>query len=235
MILTRLLSLLGLLAALLSSCASSTPQMQQTPVDMPLGLDSSWADIGPNDVVRVTVWGHPEASTRAEGEKVDPAGFLSLPLIGAVQVAGLTADQARLSIAAQYAQFIRDPQIGLTVLDSGSREFYVLGHVEGPGAFDLDRPLTALQGLAHGGSFIVGAARHEVLLLRPMGVQMGVHTFNAEEPDLAGLVALKPGDILFVPRSGHGKFREDILPYIQGLGFLSQVPNAAIEVAPYVF
>jgi len=44
-----------------------------------------------------------------------------------------------------------------------------------------------------------------------------VHVFDAATPDAGGLVAVRPDDFVFVRQSGAGSFREQILPYLQGV------------------
>ena len=150
------------------------------------------------DVLRVVVRGHDEASSAAEGEPIDAEGELTLPLIGTVRVGGLSLDQARAELARRYSVYIDAPKVALSVVARGTREFYVLGHVERPGPVALSGPLNALQALSFGGSFLMGARRDEVLLIRRAGDRYDVHVFDASKPGRDGLIDVQPGDLIFV-------------------------------------
>ncbi|MEM7306331.1 MAG: polysaccharide biosynthesis/export family protein [Planctomycetota bacterium] len=217
---------LGLLAlGLLGGCSSSPayPDAVVLPEDQP-EVDWSWATLGPHDVVRVVVYGHPEASTAGEGERVDLIGTIALPLIGEVTVGGLKPDEVRAELVELYSKYIEQPRVAVTVLSYGAREFYLLGHVENPGPFTLNRSLTALQALSYGGTFLSGALREEVLLFRRQEDRYDVHKFDASRPGPDGLVSVQAGDLIFVGRSDSGGFREEVLPYLQGAGLLASLP-----------
>jgi hypothetical protein len=94
----------------------------------------------------------------------------------------------------------------------------------------LERPTTVLEALAHGGGFEFGARRDRVTVIR-RDAQGGceVFFFDGETPDVQGLRWIHSGDVLFVPRSGVGVFRDEVLPVLQGIGFAtSQITAVAI-------
>jgi len=70
--------------------------------------------IGVDDTIKISVWRNPELSIEVP---VRPDGFVSAPLIGDVQAGGLTAEQVAVKIEEKLAEFIRQPQQGMTVLD----------------------------------------------------------------------------------------------------------------------
>ena len=210
----------------LAGCASSSEEVLPILEVPDAEPDWSWASLGPNDVVRVITWGHPEASTKGEGERVDVQGNITLPMIGPVVVDGRTVDEARELITGELSEFIREPKVAVSVLHYGAREFYLMGQIESPGAYKLDRPLTALQALSYGGNVLRGAVRENIYLLRRSEQGFDVHVFDISRPGPDGLIAVRPNDLLFVARSGHGKFAEEYLPYVQGAGWLAAVPVA---------
>jgi len=173
--------------------------------------------LGPNDQLRIRVLGHPELSTETEGTRITFEGTIDVPLIGSVLVAGLRPEEVGEKLEEELARYLWKPDVTLTVIEYRSRQFYVLGHVERPGAFPLDRQMNALQGLAVGGPYLAGANRAEVFLLRqgPLGVE--VHPFDAESPSETAFVSLQPDDILLVQRSGSGIFQEEVLPRLTGI------------------
>lgn len=177
--------------------------------------------LGPNDVIRARVHGHPELSTPESvtltGTRVDPEGLLSLPLVGALPVGGLTLTEARERIRTAYASFMKDPAVEVSVVEYAARRFYLYGEVKAPGPYTIDRPMSAYQALTFGGGFERNADRKRVVLLRETADGVDVHLIDGERPDESGLVAILPDDFLFVRRTGAGKFSEEILPVLTGI------------------
>jgi polysaccharide export outer membrane protein len=88
----------------------------------------------------------------------------------------------------------------ITVL---SQKVVVLGEVKTPGLFNLDTPLTAIEAVSKAGGFTIYAKKKNVLLIRG-GLKKPDLTildmdryFNKQ--DMAQNVALKNGDIIYVP------------------------------------
>jgi len=212
------------LAALIAASCSSPPIALETRAaasTLDTDLDYSGFTLGPNDLLNVRVYNHPELSTpqttTLSGSRIDPSGDLSLPLVGTVAVGGLDLKAAREAITAAFEPYVVDPRVELNVVEWSARRFYLYGEVHAPGSYIMDRPLTIYQGLSFGQGFNAYANRSEIVLLRGRDENLEVHLIDGSRPDPSGLVAVHPDDLLFVRRSGAGGFAEDILPIIQGL------------------
>lgn len=217
----RRAALLALLCAGLGACRS-TPLPESLPATPPpQEVLARYATLGPGDVLRVGVYGHPELSTPESagfvGSRVDVEGNLSLPLVGAVAVDGLTIGAARERIEAAFAAYVRDPKVDVSVIEHGARRFYLYGEINEPGAHVADRPLTVYQALSFGKGFTKSARRDEVVLLRRVGEEVEVHVIDGARPDASGLAWVLPDDFLFVRRSGAGRFADEVLPILQGI------------------
>ena len=167
----------------------------------------------------VDVFSHPEFDTPDGGVRVDPEGYLSLPYVDPIRVAGLAVAEARGRVSESVAPFVKTPRVMMNVLERAERAFFVAGEVGRPGRFTLDQPINALQGLAMGGGFRSGADRDEVVLIRAHGDELEAHVFNAATPDAGALVTVRPDDILFVRRSGVGESMEELLPFLHATAF----------------
>lgn len=211
-------------AALLSGCAAQgeIPAASARTSTLSTELASAPVVLGPGDLVRVGVFGHPELSTPLYGDqpgtRIDPEGQLSLPLAGAVPLAGLTVSAAREAVTASFARYVKEPRVDLSVVEWSARRFYLYGEVVAPGAYVIDRPLDLLQALTYGKGFTAAAKREEVVLLRGRPGNLEVHVFDGETPTEAALVAVRPDDFVFVRRSGAGRFSHEALPILQGIG-----------------
>lgn len=211
------------LAALIALCSAPGLACQAPPLAVG-NVESRVAEaaaprieLGPGDRISVQVFLHPENSTPVEGVLIDPDGRLDLPLLGPVTLAGHTPDEARTLLAQQLARFLREPEVVLNVLELTSRRIYIFGEMERPGAFPIDRPLTALQALSLAGGFRPGADRQQVALLRGTRDALQVYFFDGGTPGADGLVFVQPDDFLFVRLSGAGTYRDQMLPIVQSL------------------
>lgn len=212
------------LALALAAAACATPEVPESlPAQVPSAqtLAARQFRLGPNDIVRVAVHDHPRLSTpasqRFDGSRVDPDGYLSLPLVGAVDVGGLTLAETREKVTAAYAQYMKEPRLDLSVIEYAARRFYLYGEVEEPGAYVMDRPLNVYQALTFGGGFTTSAARDKIVLLREGPEEVEVHVIDGEHIEAEGLRELQPDDFLFVMRSGSGRFRDEALPILSGI------------------
>jgi protein involved in polysaccharide export with SLBB domain len=205
-----------------TSCRSAPPPERIELPPAPAGRSAEdLLRLGPNDIVRARVHGHPELSTPESnlltGTRIDPDGKLALPLVGTVGVGGMTLDEARDVIRTAYAGFMTDPQVEVSVVEYAARRFYLYGEVKTPGPVALDRPLNVYEALTFGGGFAPHANRAEIVLLREAEDGVAVHVIDGERPDQSGLISIQPEDFLFVRRTGVGKFSEEVLPVLSGI------------------
>jgi hypothetical protein len=53
--------------------------------------------------------------------------------------------------------------------------------------------------------------------------------FDMDSPGSEGMVQVRAGDMIFIPRTGADRFREEATPYLQGIGFtLAQIASVAL-------
>jgi polysaccharide export outer membrane protein len=106
--------------------------------------------IGPGDVISITVPGLPDlsrgpadpASGAAGGStvKVNPEGYIELPLVGQVHAAGLTEEQLRNELKLRLDKYMYNPEVDLAVQSYVSRQVSVSGEVRSPGMYTINRP-----------------------------------------------------------------------------------------------
>ena len=138
-------------------------------------------------------------SMNPNGILVDASGYVALPLIGKVKVAGLTQTQAADRITAQYKQYLNTPSVYLEVLN---KRVFVLGEVKSPGVVKLDKEkMTLFEALAFAGDLTDDAVRNEIIILsnsQTKGMQMRkVDLVNFDKMRYASLM-LRPNDIVYV-------------------------------------
>jgi protein involved in polysaccharide export with SLBB domain len=83
---------------------------------MSMGSSSTDYQIGPEDLVQITMFNVPDGEGRATPRtlsvRVSHEGRISLPLLGEISVSGLTISGLEKDLATRYAKYIRNPQVG---------------------------------------------------------------------------------------------------------------------------
>lgn len=89
------------------------------------------------DIVRVQVFQNPDLTTET---RVSETGSISFPLVGTVEVGGLSIAAAEKKIAAALkdGRYIRQPQVTMILLQIRGNQVSVLGQVNRPGRFPLE-------------------------------------------------------------------------------------------------
>ena len=135
--------------------------------------------VGPNDLLDVEVLNLDNGKRTV---RVNAAGFITLPLVGAVAVAGLTQQQVESHVAALYGEkYLQDPQVSVFIKEFTTERITIDGAVTKPGIYPLVGQMTLLRALALAGGFGSIANRTQVKLFRQGGQgERQVATFDVE-------------------------------------------------------
>ncbi len=104
----------------------------------------------------------------AGGVEVRMDGRISLKHIGDIQVVGMSLTQLADYLKKLYVSVFDDPIVTVTLLQSNSRRYTVMGQVTNPGIFYLDFPVTIVQAIARSGGFTEWA-NHDTTVIRQGG------------------------------------------------------------------
>ncbi|HYG28014.1 MAG TPA: polysaccharide biosynthesis/export family protein [Caulobacteraceae bacterium] len=103
--------------------------------------------IGVGDKINVRVFQVPDLSF--DNLVIDTSGNVQMPLIGAVRGSGRTPGEMSADIAARLsAQYLRDPQVTVTVTEAASQKITVDGAVTKPGVYEMRGSTSLLQAVA---------------------------------------------------------------------------------------
>lgn len=109
------------------------------------------AVLGAGDGIKISVFNQPDLTVET---RISDTGKITFPLIGVVQVGGLSAADAEMKIAQllKNGKFILNPQVSINVTSMQSQQVSVLGQVTKPGRYPLEgkRNLTDMLALAGG-------------------------------------------------------------------------------------
>jgi protein involved in polysaccharide export with SLBB domain len=118
--------------------------------------------LGAGDKLRIIVFG--EESLTGEFF-VSGGGKVAFPLIGDIDVVGLTIPELQGAIAAKLADgYLKQPRVSAEVLNY--RPFYILGEVMKPGEYPYTNGLTVLNAVATAQGFTYRADTHKVFIKR---------------------------------------------------------------------
>ena len=187
--------------AVTPSHTATTPALPQS--SAAAALDTRAETLGPGDQVRITVFRNPDLTTET---RLSEKGTLTFPLIGEVQLSGLTPAQAggKIADALKKGKFVVNPEVTVAALQTSSRQVSVLGNVNKPGRYPLDAAtgkVTDLLALA-GGISPTGSDTVTVVTTRNgQTVKQDVDVPAIMAGDLTKNIELRPGDTIYVGRA----------------------------------
>lgn len=211
----HLLMLVG--AAALTGCAATQAVM---PRERPLTGDrvstqgfeaigfSDWTDaepeymLYPGDEIEVAT---PTAPELTRTVKVGPDGRIALPLVGQFMAADRTLFELEANVSGAYASQLVRPMVEITLKQAGPMKVWVAGEVRNPNVYDMPGDIDALQAVVMAGGYLPSARSGKVAVIRrgPGGRRM-MRSIDLRERR-GEVVALRRGDVIFVPRSTLGE------------------------------
>jgi polysaccharide export outer membrane protein len=213
-------------AAALTGCAGGAGRAQDAPGGQRITQGAfpdiafaDWTDaepeyvLYPGDEIEVAT---PTAPELTRTLKVGPDGRIALPLIGQIMAADRTLAEVEQVASQAYASELVRPVVELTLKQAGPLKVWVAGEVRTPGVYDMAGDIDAYQAIVMAGDFLPSGKPQEVALIRrgPGGRRM-MRVVDLR-PRRGEVVALRRGDILYVPRSNLGELAN----------FFTQVRNA---------
>ncbi|MBN2721536.1 MAG: polysaccharide biosynthesis/export family protein, partial [Campylobacterales bacterium] len=134
------------------------------------------------------------------GFMVSDNGTVYLPLVGHVQLAGLSESEAGELLTKAYGEYLRFPFVKLDILN---QRVYVIGEVQKPGIVPVtNETVNFFEALAQAGDFTDYANRTDVKIVTYVDggkpVIRTVDMTDVKSIQMANLI-LKPNDILYIP------------------------------------
>ena len=157
--------------------------------------------IGPKDLIEISVFGHNELSVRV---RVSEDGKVSFPLIGDVEIKGLTKTEAEKKISDLLgAEYLQNPQVTIFILEYQSKRVSVLGAVRNPGRYELLGRETVLEKIAQAGGFTPDAG-DDIIITREnnhgtkKSLKISIEDLTLKE-DAKVDIPLQPNDTIYIP------------------------------------
>ncbi len=154
----------------------------------------------PGDVLQVGVWKETDLQSEIV---IRPDGGISFPLAGDMQAAGHTTDELRAELETRVRKLVPDAVVTVEVKAPNGNRVYVIGKVNRPGDFALNRPIDVLQAISLAGGVTPFASTNRIRVLhREGGRQVAVrfrYSDVARGRHLEQNIVLQSGDTVIVP------------------------------------
>jgi polysaccharide export outer membrane protein len=189
--------------------------------------------IGNEDVLLISVWMNKDLDQEVI---VRPDGMISFPLTGDILVEGLTLSQLKKEITDKLKEYIKYPEVSISVKKLGGQKIIVLGEVSSEGVYQGTGKMTVLEAIASAGGFTSNAVVSSVILIRggfssPKGIRLNLNRALLKA-DMSQNMYLEPQDIIYVPK----KFIANVNYFVnQIIGPISQgaYSTEKLRMAPW--
>ncbi len=164
-----------------------------------------------NEIGRNGVRGRDHVREGGGGIEVRQDGRISLLHIGDVSVVGMTLRQLSDYLKKLYSTIYENPSVTVTLIQSNSRQYTIMGQVRHPGLYYLDFPVTIVMAIAKAGGFTEWA-KSDVTVIRQAtpgiagkqkkGVKGKTFEFDYNDflkgRNLGNNIVIKSGDVIVV-------------------------------------
>lgn len=143
-------------------------------------------------------YGYNEANMYFQGYQVNDTGYISLPVVGMIQVKNQTIPEAQLFIKKYIDEYIKD---AIVIVKLASYKITVLGEVRNPGIYIIfDNGINLFEAIGKAGDLTDYGNRHNVLIVRQ--TREGTKSFRVSLLDKEILFSdyfyIHPNDVIYV-------------------------------------
>lgn len=152
------------------------------------------------DSLQVSVWREEALQKQVI---VLPDGSITLPLVGRIEVVGLSTPEVEQIITTKLKKYIPEPIVTVVIAGIEGNRAYVLGKVIHPGSLIIGGPITVLQAISIVGGFDKFADENGIKVIRVVPDGQEILPVNYKDiisgKNMTTNVQLKAGDTLVVP------------------------------------
>lgn len=117
---------------------------------------------------------------------VDNDGYINFPIVGKIEVGGLTKRQCENRIKEKILPYMSETENPIITVKMASFKVAVAGEVKSPGIFTVDQEkISILEALARAGDLTIYGKRENVLLIREDSTgQKSIHRINLNDANI---------------------------------------------------
>ncbi|MGD8548883.1 MAG: polysaccharide biosynthesis/export family protein [Desulfobacterales bacterium] len=205
-----------------------------------MNVDPSDYLLGSGDLLQISVF---EAENLNTTVRVSSRGHVTLPLLGQIQVKGLTARETEIKIENLFrSKYIKDPHVSVFVQEHFSQRVTLVGQFKNPGTYDYISKQRLLDVMALAGGLsdkagrTVQVRRHGDIPGKPNVFVVDMDRLIKEGRTELN-IEINGGDVIFVPEAGNffvdGAVRRPGSYPIRNKMVLGEALLAAGGIAPY--
>jgi polysaccharide export outer membrane protein len=171
------------------------PPEANTPGEAETAAAEAPYQVGPEDVLRVRVARHEEMG--AEQVVVLQDGSVVLPVVGSLNVAGLTVQQIRTQVVQGLRKKLINPEVSVEVVRPRPRRVYVSGAVKTAQTLDMRDGWRVTEAIANAGGLMLKPelARGTLFRLPDQTIILDLARIYVEQDPTSNL-RLQPGDVI---------------------------------------
>ena len=156
--------------------------------------------IQPGDILEISVWREPDLQRDV---LIRPDGKFTFPLVGEISVHGRSLLVVRDELTKRLAKYVPDAEVTVAVKQLLGYKVYVIGQVNKPGEFLINRDVDVMQALSMAGGTTPFADLNDIKILRRSSGNQTAISFKYKEVmrgrNLEQNELLKSGDTIVVP------------------------------------
>jgi len=158
--------------------------------------------INPGDIIEINVW---KEEGMIQEVLVRPDGGISFPLVGDLTVQDLSLVDVEAAITHKLSKYLADPVVTVSAKQLLGNKIYVIGQVNKPGEYVVNRYVDVMQVLSMAGGMTPFAGVNNIIILRrdKNGKQQAIEFEYGELEDgdeLEQNIMLQAGDVVVVPK-----------------------------------
>lgn len=192
---------MALVSLLLVACSSSNKVVMPPVSD---GGNHEEYRLGVGDSIEINVWRNADLSRSAQ---IRPDGKVTLPLVGDIVAADLTAAQLSQNITTALSGYVKSPQVTVIVVNSSSSDFQrrvrITGAIKNPQSLAFREGMTVLDLVLLAGGPNEFASSNKSKLYRKVNGEVKVYPIKLDDlinnGDVSTNYPLQPSDIITVP------------------------------------
>jgi polysaccharide export outer membrane protein len=169
-----------------------------------------------------------QRSASSEGEqfggnayRLNGEGLVEIPLVGKVNVGGMTTDEAAEAIRNALLEYVQKPTVNVRLLNF---RITLLGEVENPGVYEIPGSrANLLEALGYAGDMTIYGVRENVLVIRNEGDEKRFFRINLNDSEFltSDQYHLRNNDIVYVQPTKGLTSKDDNIYRILPLGIRS--------------
>lgn len=142
---------------------------------------------------------------RSQKATIAPDGSIYLPYLPSIRVTGMTQDEARETINAEYAKAFSNLEVSVLLETATGNRVFVFGEVARPGVVQLTGQMTAMQALASAGGHLPTGSLADIRVLywKPGETEPRLRSINIAraltERRMDEDLVLPPNSTIYVP------------------------------------